>query len=59
MDFAGECEHYAMVPIHRATAIMLINKIPQTPVGADLSAFAGCSALPLHLLKPIIGLFAD
>jgi hypothetical protein len=38
---------------------MLINKIPQTPVGADLSAFAGCSALPLHLLKPIIGLFAD
>jgi hypothetical protein len=20
MDFAGECEHYAMVPAHRATA---------------------------------------
>jgi hypothetical protein len=58
---------------------MQSNKIPQTPVGADLSrtppiyrplpaiplsrliyetvlsAFAGCSALPLHVLTLIIG----
>ena len=37
MDFAGECEHYAIVPVPRATAIMGFKQITQTPVGADLS----------------------
>ncbi len=34
---------------------MHFKQIPQIPVGADLSAFAGCSGIPLHLLKLIIG----
>ncbi len=31
--------------------IMGFKQIPQIPVGADLSAFAGCSALPVNLLR--------
>jgi hypothetical protein len=32
---------------------MGFKKIPRKPVGADLSAFAGCSALPLNLLGKV------
>jgi len=34
---------------------MGFKHIPRIPVGADLSAFAGCSGIPLHLLNRIIG----
>ncbi len=32
-----------------------LNKLLQPSVGADLSAFAGCSAIPSNLLNLIIG----
>jgi hypothetical protein len=32
---------------------MNFKQITRIPVGADLSAFAGCSAIPLNLLKLI------
>ena len=47
----------ARITTSRTPPIMGFKQIPQTPVGADLSAFVGCSALPLHLLKLIIGLY--
>jgi hypothetical protein len=38
---------------------MGFKQITRIPVGADLSAFAGCFSIPLNLLNRIIGPSVD